>query len=344
MLSVRLGSAFTVRTCATRAAITNVPFNWERIRRRHEHGRYVLNRENQGEEERFKVLAPYYTWRGKWPKRRFEDSSAAAAKKLKKRKPNRRVINPHGVDWDLFAQDAYNMIQAVVERNAEDSHDPDDKQGVLCAARKVREVIQQAVEKTGRRHEREMLYSDDRHKFALISDKSSNNEAAMQSCCMQPFPERRYERLHSNSVCAGLSKIDERIASHELITSLDDSFIGVSNRYDDTGQSEAWMKSVIDETEPKVTGNKKKTVSKKANKERHAALAMAGDEGVTRAQVTATMNALIMGVEDCVMTDQGVLLQPELRSANWLASLSSGSLDDEAKEGVLVSELEPELV
>jgi hypothetical protein len=114
---------------------------------------------------------------------------------------------------------------------------------------------------------------------------------------------------------------------------LDDSFIGVSYRYDDTGQSEAWMKSVIDETELMLIGNKNKTLSKKANKERQAALAMAGDEGVTRAQVTATMNALIMGVEDRGMTDQGVLFQPELRSANWLASLSPGSMDDEAKEG-----------
>jgi hypothetical protein len=186
----------------------HAPFNWEMIKRRHEHGPYGLNRENQEGEERFKVLAPCYTGRGKWLKRRFEDSSAAAAKKLKKRKPNRRVINPHGVDWDLSAQDAYNMIQAAVERNSKDSHDPDDKQGVLCAARKVREAIQQAVEKRGRRHEREMRDSDDRHKFALIIDKSRNHEAAIQSWCMQPFPERGYERLQSNCAFAGLSKLD----------------------------------------------------------------------------------------------------------------------------------------
>jgi hypothetical protein len=93
---------------------------------------------------------------------------------------------------------------------------------------------------------------------------------------------------------------------------LDDSFIGVSYRYDDTGQSKASMKSDIDETELVLTGNKNKTLSKRANKERQAALAMAGDEGVTRAQVTATMNALIMGVEGRGMTDQGVLFQPEL--------------------------------
>ena len=68
------------------------------------------------------------------------------------------------------------------------------------------------------------------------------------------------------------------------------------------------MKSVIDETELKRTSNKKKTVSKKTNKECQAASAMTGDEVVTRAQVTAYMNALIMGVEDGGMTEQGVLL------------------------------------
>ena len=72
----------------------------------------------------------------------------------------------------------------------------------------------------------------------------------MQSWRKVPFPERKYERLESDVVCAGLSTVDEKIASYELRTSLPDSFIGQAYRYDDTGQSEAWMKSVVDETGP----------------------------------------------------------------------------------------------
>ena len=303
----------------------HAPFNWEMIRRRREMGRYELNREKQEEDERFEKLGPYYEWKGKWPKRKYGEqakpNTTSSIPKMKQRKRNRRVSNPLGVHWDLFAQDAYAMIDAAVERNKEQSNDPDNRQGVHFAASKVKEAIKQTVDKTGRRHDREMKLSDDRFRFSDLMDESTNSEAAMQSWRKLPFPERRYERLQKDRVCAGLSQVDGRIASHELKTSLDDSFIGVSYRYDDTGQSEAWMKSVVDETEVKQNGSKKKkTQSKKSTKEQQTALAMVGDEGVRRAQVMATMNLLLMSVEDRVMTDQNVLTQPELRSANWLAS------------------------
>ena len=61
----------------------------------------------------------------------------------------------------------------------------------------------------------EMDFADDRHKFALAVEKS-NTEAAMQSWRKEPFPERKYERLASDVVCAGLSKVDEKIATYEL--------------------------------------------------------------------------------------------------------------------------------
>ena len=155
---------------------------------------------------------------------------------------------------------------------------------------------------------REMAVADDRYKYATAIESNRNTEAAMQSWRQKPFPERQYERLSEDKVCDGLSELDERIATYERKTSLPDSFVGISYRYDDTGQSEAWMKSVVDET-----GSN----SQDKDEARRAALALAADDGVTRAQVVATMQTLLIGVQDRVMTDMDILHQPELRSANW---------------------------
>jgi hypothetical protein len=168
----------------------------------------------------------------------------------------------------------------------------------------------------------ELSFADDRHKFTLGLQNNHNTSAAMQgSWRRQAFPERKYEKLYRDVVSAGLSEVDERIASHELKTNLPDGFIGLSYKYDDTGESEAWMKSVIDEAGSNGTAEgKSKSESSQKDEERRAAQALAADEGVVRAQVVATMQSLLMGVQDRVMTDQGVLQQSELRSANWLSS------------------------
>ena len=114
------------------------------------------------------------------------------------------------------------------------------------------------------------------------------------------FPQRMYERLKTDVVCAGLSELDGRIATYELCTNLKDSFLGLAYTYDDTGQSEGWMKSLLNKTE-----------------EEKAASALACDDGVIKAQVDATMTSLLIAVQDRVMTDMKVLEQEELRSANW---------------------------
>ena len=93
----------------------------------------------------------------------------------------------------------------------------------------------------------ELSTADGVHKFMTAVRAQPNAEAAMQTWRTTPFPERRYERLDADVVCDGLSPLDERVASYELKTNLPDSFVGLSYRYDDTGQSEAWMKSVVDE-------------------------------------------------------------------------------------------------
>ena len=135
--------------------------------------------------------------------------------------------------------------------------------------------------------------------FSLIS-----NSLAYNSIHAFPrttaFPQRMYERLKTDVVCAGLSELDGRIATYELCTNLRDSFLGLAYTYDDTGQSEGWMKSLLNKTE-----------------EEKAASALACDDGVIKAQVDATMTSLLIAVQDRVMTDMKVLEQDELRSANW---------------------------
>jgi Protein SET DOMAIN GROUP 2 C-terminal/CW-type Zinc Finger/SET domain len=130
------------------------------------------------------------------------------------------------------------------------------------------------------------------------------------------FPERRYERLRVDKVCAGLSELDERIAAYELKTSLQDKFIGLAYKYDDTGQSEGWMKSILD-----VAGNK--------SEHQQAAAALASDDGAIKAQVNASMQSLLIGVLDKVMTDSGVLQQRELRCANEMDGASPNALEPE---------------
>ena len=319
--------------------------NWETIQQHMDEGRYILDRVRKEEIERQQL---------------FGDSfSEFDSKKKKEEQENpinstQRVSNPKGVHWELFRSDVFAMCDTVLDllrRN----HQPDDtnmdengnsaipnddvddgqKGSVSYSVRKIKEAVQIAVERTGRRHESEMKFADDRYKYTRAIESYHNTEPAMQSWRKTPYPERIYERLNSDVVCAGLSKVDEKIAAYELKTNLPNSFIGQSYRYDDTGQSEAWMKSVVDETGYQAASKKssKRRASnassnnssagddtQKAEQERLAALALSADEGVTRAQVSATMQSLLIAVQDRVMTERNVLKQPELRSANWFAT------------------------
>ena len=287
----------------------HAPYNWEMIRRRKASGRYVLDRVAREEEEFMKLMQPYYASSGRRPK---------------KMTVNPRVLYPSGVHWELFRQDVLAMIDAANERTEDPSFG--GHTSLEMASRKLREALDQVVERTGARHERVLSYYDDRHRFDNVLRKRKNTEAAMQSWRRTPFPERRYEKLRKDVVSAGLSELDERTASYELKTSLPDSFIGMSYRYDDTGQSEAWMKSLLDDAGLSSGGSQAK----------EAAKALAADKGVVRAQVVATMQSLLIGVHDKVMTETSVLHQPELVSANWIKSEKSMQIDtveDKAASG-----------
>ena len=187
-----------------------------------------------------------------------------------------------------------------------------------------------------------------RQKYVDALRNTENNEAAMQcNWRKEAFPERRYERLErTNVICAGLSAVDERSAVYELKTNLPDSFVGLSYTYDDMGQSEGWMKTVVDEADK---SNRKRSSKKKkkevegtdtgagvvsgaeigkdgtdgakgtldAETQKEVSKALSTDDGVVRAQVRTTMDILLIGVQDRVMTDARVLQHPEVRSANW---------------------------
>jgi hypothetical protein len=288
-----------------------VPFNWHMIRERKALGRYELNREVAEEEEYRSLMRPYVRSTGRKfpPRKKKQQGKGETTKDQKIFGP--RVLYAKGVHWHAFEKDVLAMIKAAYART-----DDPSLGGPGCldiAAKKTREALEQAVERAGRRQEKEMKYYDDRHRFDRVLSSKSNTEAAMQSWRSQPFPERRYERLTSAVVSDGLSELDERTASYELKTNLADSFIGMSYRYDDTGQSEAWMQSVVDEAGTKGRG-------KSMDQAKQAAMALAADEGVVRAQVVATMQSLLIGVQDRVMTTMSVLQQPELLSANWVES------------------------
>ena len=343
---------------------------WETIQQYMDEGRYVLDRIRKEEIERRALFGDSY--------HDFNQSN-----KKEPTTTSHRVMNPKGVHWEVFRSDVFAMCDNVLELlrkqqkantaaaaaaaadddDVEEDHIDDGQKGsVSYTVRKIKEAVHTAVDRTGRRHESEMKFADDRYKYTLAIESHRNTEPAMQSWRKVPYPERIYERLNSDVVCAGLSKVDEKIAAFELRTSLPNSFIGQSYRYDDTGQSEAWMKSVVDETGYKAASKKSKRRasnsssasnsnigddSQKTEQERLAALALAADEGVTRAQVSATMQSLLIAVQDRVMTQRNVLKQPELRSANWFAHESMKTMGTDGNNNSMdaeVSDLLPEII
>mmetsp|Transcript_10662 Transcript_10662/g.16290 ORF Transcript_10662/g.16290 Transcript_10662/m.16290 type:complete len:2385 (+) Transcript_10662:186-7340(+) len=306
------------------------PLTWDDLRSRRDAGRYILDRLEKLEKERKKRLGPY-----KWDKRkrrqqlekdvtknveRLESHDALSkttGKVTGKRSLTRngirvhpRVLHEKGIDWDLFQADVCAMCKSAIAR---DPLGASGTSGTLGhAAKKIMQLMEQIYERIAKKHMREMELADARHEFTVLLSAQSNQEAAFQGNWRKtPFPEREYERLQTDVVCAGLSELDEKIASCEKQTVLPDSFVGLSYSYNDTGESEGWMKSVTNKSQqPKNSTNG-------ISDEQKAADALSRDHGVIKAQVRATMEKLLIGVQDKVMTDAGVLKESELRSANW---------------------------
>lgn len=277
---------------------TFAPYNWEMMERRMKHGRYIVDRRQKEEDERYALFADHYTSIGR-----------RRGGRKKKAESDARVLHPQGVHWELFRSDVFAMCDAALRRQDEEEDDDGQRGTLSYAVKKIKEAVQQAVERTGKRQTTELDNADDRHKYSIALTQG-NDEAAMQSWRKEPFPERRYERLSADVVCDGLSFIDERIAQYERKTSLPDRFIGQAYQYDDTGESETWMRSVVDETTANDKSNKK---VKKKQKD-----SVSADDEVIRAQVSARMQSMLISVQDKVMTNAKVMHQPELHSENWL--------------------------
>jgi len=236
------------------------------------------------------------------------------------------MIHPLAVDWDTLKSDVSAMCDAAMIRDPEGASLGTGHLGFT--AKKVKELMEEMYNTYGGKRKLEVEESEVRQKYKKVLINCGNMEAAMQGKWRKAaFPERKYQRLETASViCDGLSNEDKSYAMYELQTTLPDSFVGLAYMYDDAGQqSETWMKTVADETSKSNKRKKKKktddndaTAAEKENeKAEEAAKALAKDDGVTRTQLQTTMHTLKIQVQDRVMTDLGVMYQPEARSANW---------------------------
>ncbi|KAL7554514.1 hypothetical protein ACHAWF_017971 [Thalassiosira exigua] len=252
------------------------------------------------------------------------------------------MLHPLAVDWETFHSDVTAMCDAATSRDPGGAAAGAGHLG--WAAAKIRKLAEEIHAIYGTKRRSEVEESESQHRYEGILDNCGNSEAAMQGKWRrEAFPERRYERLVSSSViCDGLSPKDRSYAMYELETKLPDSFVGLAYTYDDSGQhSETWMKTVAGETAGKQqqpaavksksrkrkkdssstsAGETNSDTGKNAESDsnaRRAAMALASDDGVVRAQVQTTMTTLLIQVQDKVMTDMGVMNAPEARSANW---------------------------
>ena len=307
----------------------NPPVTWYDLRERRDADRYIVDRHAKLEKERKRRLGPYI-----WDKRKKRKELETKGNKtiesweindFASKLPNKqggkrsltrngvrvhpRVLHPKGVDWDLFRSDMLAMCNAGIAR---DPQGAEGKSGTLGhAAKKIKELMDQIYERTAKKQITELEFADARHEFTVLLKAQENEEAAFQGDWRTtPFPERKYERLKADVICAGLSPLDERSSSYEKQSELPDSFVGLAYTYNDTGESEGWMKSVFESTKTSRTDGLTAA-------EQNAANALKTDDGVVRSQVRATMRTLLIGVQDKVLTDTGTLKQHELRSANW---------------------------
>ncbi len=142
------------------------PFNFVVIRRRMEVGRYILDRINLENQQRRELMSPYWKSIGRKNGNRRQKKSQFP------------VLHPKGIDWDLFRKDIHDMCDAAVERN---KHLDDVGPGTLGhAASKIKDLMEQIYEKNGRRHFLEMSSANDRHRFSMAMDQTTNTEAAVQ--------------------------------------------------------------------------------------------------------------------------------------------------------------------
>jgi hypothetical protein len=134
-----------------------------------EHGRYIHNREQFEVEERINLMTPYW----KSIRREIPTGNSLFEKKLQ----NFPVKYTQAINWELYRNDVIGMCDAAVERNP----DSGDSSGTIGnAAMKIRDLMEQIFEKTGKKQELELELLNDRHRFTTAMEAHVNMEAAMQ--------------------------------------------------------------------------------------------------------------------------------------------------------------------
>eukprot|EP00980_Cylindrotheca_fusiformis_P029510 scaffold23496_cov188-Cylindrotheca_fusiformis.AAC.8 len=141
------------------------PYNFHILRKRMQHGRYVIDRERLEIEEHEKLIRPFL-------------KSTGTNKSKGGRKSKFRVLHPKAVNWDLFRKDVIGMCDSAGERNMDCD---DGSAGTIShTCKKIKDTMEQIYEKMGQRHNDEITLANNRHRFASAIKSYDNNEAAMQ--------------------------------------------------------------------------------------------------------------------------------------------------------------------
>lgn len=100
------------------------PFNWEMVRRRRDHGRYILDIQ-AAEEQRLCQIKTCLQEEG-------SQSSPSSSRVVS-------LVHPKGVDWDLLRKDVAEMCDSAIKRNPDEVGD--GKTGSLSyAVKKIKGV------------------------------------------------------------------------------------------------------------------------------------------------------------------------------------------------------------
>jgi hypothetical protein len=149
------------------------PFNFVVLRKRMEMGRYILDQELLEVEDRIALIEPYYEAKNL-------SMPVTYTGQRKELATGFTVLHKKGINWDLFRMDIRGMCDQAVRRNSE-LVDDDGGPGTLShSANKIKDMLEQIYEKVGKKQMAEIELSNDRYRFTMAIETSTNNEAAMQ--------------------------------------------------------------------------------------------------------------------------------------------------------------------
>lgn len=146
------------------------PYNFEILRKRVARGRYVLDQEALENKKHRSLVKSYVKSLGTTTR---EDRA-----KIRKAKAKLNILHPQAVDWDLFRTDVIGMCDTGVKRDME--CDDGSSGTVSFACKKIKEMMEQIYERTGKRQLNEIRAANTRHKYGSAIESFSNNEAAVQ--------------------------------------------------------------------------------------------------------------------------------------------------------------------